>query len=675
MRQQLGVDRNMQSSTGGVVSVSHPAAARVGRDVLARGGNAMDAAIAIQFSLNVVEPYMSGIGGGTYAIYYDAASGEITTLDGRESAGMDVEPQRYCDLRQSMSSFDATTHGLTVGVPGTVKLMQHAAQKFGTLDLSGLIQYAVHQAEVGIPINAATQRYARRGLDRILKSESARKVFIPNGKLLQQHDLLVQTDLARTLRSLQENGLDSFYTGEIADGLVCEVRAAGGYLTKSDLMSYQIRDIPSITAHVFGYDVVSMGGSTSGGIALLQILKLMERFDFNGNSPNSTEYLHRLIEVMHLVYADRVQHIGDPEFFDIPVKRLLDDEYLSSRLALLSDERSVISIDPGLIGGPEVSPGNQHVREELNTETTHFSVVDVWGNMVAFTTSIGQVYGSGIMPTGYGFLLNSTGGGFDSSLGGPNEIAPGKRPLSSITPTMILEDGRPVAALGSPGATTIIGSVAQTILNLVGFGMSIEDAILMPRVHSSSNPRVEWESGIDAETRIGLIAKGHAVESRPQNNIGDVHAVLRDWNSGLQYGGTDDAREGAVLGVDGVDITLSPTQLITGSSEPPYTLRIDGTSIPLAGSQLLMSERECYAARAVLLRLLDLNPEELELDRFVCCVKGESLLPVGAVCKSSGMKTDWDEQNMVLSVTTNRVRPLPNEVQRKYQNEALTVTR
>ncbi|GED70769.1 gamma-glutamyltranspeptidase [Brevibacillus reuszeri] len=559
-----GIDPSMEKATQGIVSVSHPLAAEAGIKILQQGGNAVDAAAAIQFSLNVVEPYMSGIGGGGYMMVYLKDQNKIIALDGRETAGMNANPDFHLDEDgKPLSFFEFTTSGHAPGTPGLLRLVEESLQKYGTMNLADVLDSAIEQAEQGIEVNWATERYTANEVRRIQKYEATEQVFMPGNESIREGDRLVQPDLAKTLRLIKEHGAKVLYEGEVGEALAREVQKHGGRLTMADLRAYTVKEAEPIRAPYRGYEIVSMGPSSSGGITMIQMLKLLEPYDLQSMGHLSADYMHHLLEAMHLSYADRAKHMADEDFCPVPKAGLLHPDYLSERTRLINPEEATKHVEPGEPWVYESDASRRPAatedggRDETMTQTTHFSVIDQWGNMVSFTSSIGSVYGSGMMVPGYGFLLGNHGVAFQTEAGSVNQIEPGKRGLSSMSPTFVLKDNEPFMALGSPGATTIIASVAQVILGVIDFGLPIQQAILAPRVYSSTYPRVEWEYGIEPDVLRALVAKGHAFEATPQPYIGDVHAVLYDAATKSMYGGTDDTREGTVLGVDGVRFTIS----------------------------------------------------------------------------------------------------------------------
>ncbi|MBR8858992.1 gamma-glutamyltransferase, partial [Staphylococcus aureus] len=527
-------DKQTKTSKEGLISVSHPLAAKIGKDVLDQGGNAMDAVIAIQLALNVVEPFASGIGGGGYLLYYEQSTGSITAFDARETAPAHVDKQFYLDdSGEYKSFFDMTTHGKTVAVPAIPKLFDYIHKRYAKLSLEDLINPAIELAIEGHAANWATEKYSRQQHARLTKYYETAQVFTHENQYWREGDWIVQPELGKTFQILREQGFNAFYKGDIAKQLVNVVKACGGTITLEDLAKYDIQIKAPISATFKDYDIYSMGPSSSGGITVIQILKLLEHVDLPSMGPRSVDYLHHLIQAMHLAYSDRAQYLADDNFHEVPVQSLIDDDYLKARSTLIDSNKANIDIEHGV-----VSDCISHTDvEENHTETTHFCVIDKEGNIASFTTSIGMIYGSGITIPGYGVLLNTTMDGFDVVDGGINEIAPYKRPLSNMAPTIVMHHGKPILTVGAPGAISIIASVAQTLINVLVFGMDIQQAIDEPRIYSSHPNRIEWEPQFSQSTILALIARGHAMEHKPDAYIGDVHGLQVDLNTRDASGG------------------------------------------------------------------------------------------------------------------------------------------
>ena len=594
----------------GMVVTAHPEATEIGAEVLRQGGNAMDAAAAIQLALNVVEPQMSGIGGGGFIMYYDAETKEVFVLNSREKAPGGATEDMFIDPETGdpFPFADRVESGLSVGVPGTLKGLEDGLKEWGTMSLEELIDPAIELAEEGHNVNWALANAIESNATKLSKTEAG-KVFVPNGQPLKEGDLLVQEDLAKTFKLIKEKGTDVFYNGEIAQSLVDEVQDNGGSMDMQDLKQYSTDMETPVKGNYKGYDIYSMPPPSSGGLVVIQLLSMFEQLDLTQWDIRSTEKYHHLVEAYHLAYADRGQYMGDENYIDVPKNGLIHPEYIAKRIALIDPNKANDNVEPGnpcefeteeiddvcadyasvedeskqgeegsteetelngeedekeeahetkeeydqeeneeATNDGEISVENNVEEEEgrVEGETTHFTVADQWGNMVSFTTTIEQVFGSGMMVPGYGVMLNNELTDFDATPGGANQVEPNKRPLSSMSPTIVLKDGEPFMTVGSPGGTTIITSVAQVILNVIGYDQELKDAIEEPRLFSSAYPSIRWEYGVPGDVREKMIEMGHEWEE--QNlEIGNVNSLLIKDN--MYYGAADSTREGVAIGL------------------------------------------------------------------------------------------------------------------------------
>lgn len=541
------------TANGGMVATSQGLATQIGADVLKKGGNAIDAAIAIQFALNVVEPMMSGIGGGGFMMVYDGKTKETTIINSRERAPAGATPDMFLDKEGHPIPFgERVQQGTAVGVPGTLKGLEIAHSLWGTRSIQELITPATELAKKGFPVSDYLAQEIKDNQDKLIRS-AAKKVFFPNGKAVQEGDLLVQKDLAKTLELIGEKGPDVFYYGEIAEALAGTVQDFGGSMKKEDLANYRATIDDPIWGEYQGYDIASMPPPSSGGVFLLQMLGILDGFDLSQYDTKSWEKYHLLAEIMHLAYADRAAYAGDPEFVDVPVDGLLHPDYLAERGKLIGLEE--VNDNP-TAGEPwKFNDGKPNYKitgdadDKEYGETTHFTVADKYGNVVSYTTTIEQVFGSGIMVPGYGFMLNNELTDFDATPGGANEVQPNKRPLSSMTPTIVFDDGKPVLTVGSPGGPTIITSVLQTIINVLEYGMSPEEAIAEPRIYTNNLNSYRYEKDIPDSVIQKLNNLGHKFGDSP-TTIGNVQSILIDHEAGTFKGVADDTRNGAAIGVD-----------------------------------------------------------------------------------------------------------------------------
>jgi gamma-glutamyltranspeptidase / glutathione hydrolase len=561
----------------GVVAVAHPLAAEAGARVLERAGNAIDAAATIQFALNVVEPQYSGIGGGGFMMIHLAKTGETFIVECREKAPAAATP----DLFGSLNFTQASTSGVSVGVPGTLLGVATALKKYGTITLAEALQPAIKLADEGFNINrflAADTASSRTTLQPETKAVFRIDDGTPNGSPLPEGYFLRQPDLAKTFRLIAEYGPDVYYHGEIAPAIVeaqkrTKAGNAGiGKMTVQDLAQYNVKIREPIVDEYRGWTVKSMSPPSSGGLTIIQMLKMLERFPLGDESQGfgfgATKTLHVMIEAMRLAFADRAIWMGDEDFVYVPKAGLIDDDYVAMRSALINpDSRMALALpdDPrpyDMASMPFPFKLARLADQPDVGHTTHFAVVDKWGNVVSYTTTIEQGWGTGIMVPGYGFLLNNELTDFNfppTSNPDPNNYNPGandvaafKRPRSSMSPTILFKDGKPFAAFGSPGGSTIINSVFQITLNLIDHGMSIQEAIDAPRISSTTtNPlgaSVSREAGFSDAAIQGLKDLGHTV-STSTTTIGSVQAVVIDLQTGKQYGGADPRREGTVIGL------------------------------------------------------------------------------------------------------------------------------
>jgi gamma-glutamyltranspeptidase / glutathione hydrolase len=646
-----GVDDSMKKgATKGIVSVSHPLAAEAGKKILEQGGNAVDAAAAIQLSLTVVEPMMSGIGGGGFMMIYRKDENKITMIDSREVAPKNVTPELFLDEKGNPTPFNERhTTGKAVAVPGTLKGVETALDKYGTMKLSQVIDPAIKQAEKGIKVNWSMAQYITENVQKLQKYQTAANVYVPNGKPLKEGETLVQLDLAKTLKLIKQQGTEVFYTGEIGKALVKEVQKREGTMTTEDLENYAVKERDPVKSTYRDFEVVSAAPPSSGGLTVQQILKLMEGYNVQKMGVNSPKYLHHLIEAMHLAYADRAAYMADEDFYDVPTKGLLDEEYINERRKLINPYKATADVkegDPWKYEGKE-SSSQANVKEENPIgQTTHFSVIDKWGNMVSYTTTIEQVFGSGIMVPEYGFMLNNEMTDFDATPGGVNQVEPGKRPRSSMSPTFLLKDGQPFMAIGSPGGPTIIASVAETIINVIDHQMPIQEAILTPRIYSGGYPTVRWEPGISQNTRLELMAKGHVFEEKPQH-IGNVQAVIYDYENGKMYGGADNTREGTVLGVDAVSYKSKEPKEIKEEKKGPFTFKVNSNVYPYTAGQMKIIDGKPYIQSDKL--LLGLGVIESR-DLMIYQSDKKSYLPVIKVAESLGYEVNWNEKEKVVQL-------------------------
>lgn len=498
----------------GVVASPEPHASEVGADILRRGGNAVDAAIAVHFALAVTFPNAGNLGGGGFMMVH--LDGRQTAIDYRETAPAAARRDMYLDKGGNViEGLSLNTHQ-AAGVPGSVAGMWLAHRKFGTLPWKALVEPAIRLAEEGWKLDPWSAR----------SFAAQRRNNSPDYLQGKPGERFVQKELAATLRRIAEGGRDGFYTGQTARLIVEEMKRGGGLISLDDLARYEARVRAPVEGTYRGLRIVSMPPPSSGGIALLQLLGMLEGFRPDRLGHNSPAYVHLVAEIEKRVFADRSEYLGDPDFYEVPVARLVSKAYLARRAAGISLEKKSA---PG-----EVSHGPPEKEE-----TTHFSVVDRWGNAVSNTTTLNGSYGCGVFVRGAGFLLNNEMDDFSAKPGVPNmfgvigreanAIQPGKRMLSSMTPTFVFRDGKLWLVLGTPGGPTIFTSVFQVVVNRVDFGMPLAEAVAARRFHHQWPPRtqdadpISFEAGWDAAVLEAVKAKGYAVQ--PRGRIGDVQAI------------------------------------------------------------------------------------------------------------------------------------------------------
>jgi gamma-glutamyltranspeptidase/glutathione hydrolase len=551
-----GTENDVAEANGGMVVSAHPLASEVGLDILESDGNAIDAAIAMQFTLNVVEPMMSGMGGGGFMVVHDGATGETTIVNSRERAPAGATPDMFLGEDGEPIPFEERVmQGTSVGVPGTLKGLDTAHQMWGTMAMPDLVDPAIHIASEGFPIDDVLAFSIEDSQEKLMES-AASEVFFNDGEPLSEGDTLVQEDLAHTLQLIRDNGIDHFYNSEIAEALANTVQEFGGSMEKDDLMQYDVTVDEPVWGEFKGYDIATMPPPSSGGVFLLQMLGILDGFDLSQYDMKSWEKYHLMAETMHLSYADRGEYAGDPEFVEVPIEGLLHPDYLEER-------RNMISLD-SVIEEPE--PGNpfdyqdgmadydsvDQLGDKVDGQTTHFSVADQYGNVVSYTTTIEQVFGSGIMVPEYGFMLNNELTDFDAEPGGANEVQPNKRPLSSMTPTIVFDDGKPMLTVGSPGGQTIITSVLQTIINNFEYEMELQAAVEEPRIFTNGMENYTYEEGVPSDVIDRLNGMGHNFGDEPES-LGNVNSILIDQENGTFRGVADSSRNGAAFGLEPVE--------------------------------------------------------------------------------------------------------------------------
>ena len=531
-----------------MVAAAHPLAVEAGLQMLDAGGSAVDAMIAVQLVLNLVEPHASGLGGGAYLLHYAAAGRMVRAYDGRETAPAAVTADLFMRDGKAMTFRDAVAGGRSVGTPGVVRLLEIAHRKHGRLAWARLFQPAIDLAENGFPLSSRLHTLLRR--DRAIAGEAAARAYFLNaeGTPKAAGTLLRNPEFAQTLRALATGGADAFYRGDIARAIVGAVRSHPinpGLLSEADLAEYQVREVDALCSPYRVYRVCGMPPSSSGGIAVLQMLGLLSHRDMSAVAPESTQAVHLLAEAGRLAYADRSRWVADDRFVDVPVRGLLDPAYLAARARLIQPH-SMGKAAAGTPPGARLAYADDAVDEVAGT--SHIAIVDGDGNAASMTTTIENFFGSRVMVRG--FLLNNQLTDFnftaqDSDRPAVNAVAPGKRPRSSMAPTLVFRDNGDLhLVLGSPGGSRIINYVAKTLIATLDWGLDIQSAIALPNTGSRNGP-TEIERGTAAEEQAApLRAMGHDVEITDMTS--GLHGIMRVGN-GWQ-GGADPRREGIARG-------------------------------------------------------------------------------------------------------------------------------
>ncbi|MFJ2293366.1 gamma-glutamyltransferase [Streptomyces sp. NPDC087894] len=528
---------------GGAVSSVDADASAAGIEVLRKGGNAVDAAVATAAALGVTEPYSAGIGGGGYFVHYDARTGRVETVDGRETAPRSADSWLFLENGKPIPFEDAVTSGLGVGTPGTPATWEKALDAWGTEPLGRLLEPAERLARDGFVVDETFRSQTAANQARFADFPATAELFLPGGKPPATGSVFKNPDLARTYRTLGRKGVDELYRGSLARDIVSTVRkppvdpeatrtVRPGDLTTADLKAYRaLRQAPTKTGYR-GLDVYGIAPSSSGGTSVGEALNILESTDLSKAS--ETQYLHRLIEASRIAFADRGRWVGDPAFEDVPTRELLSQRFADSRECLIKDDAVLTSpLAPGDPRHPaRCATGGKAAPTTYEGEnTTHLTTADKWGNVVAYTLTIEQTGGSGITVPGRGFLLNNELTDFSfapasPAVHDPNLPGPSKRPRSSISPTIVLDHGKPVLALGSPGGATIITTVLQSLIGHLDRGLPLVDAIAEPRASQRNAATTEIEPGLwDSPVRGELEALGHVFKANPE--IGAATGVQR----------------------------------------------------------------------------------------------------------------------------------------------------
>ena len=532
--------------TGAMVSSRSDIASEVGSEIMARGGNAIDAAVATGFALAVTYPSAGNLGGGGFMVIYPA-NGDVVTLDYREKAPAAAHRDMFLDAEGNVDRDLAVNSRQSAGVPGSVAGLLEALEKYGTMTPAEVIAPAIRLAEEGFVLNNDLASQFRGNMNSFRRYPASMAVFTRDGTPYESGHLWRQPDLAKTLKAIAEQGRDGFYTGPVADFIVSDMVANNGLITHADLQNYEPVWREPVHGAYRGYDIWSMPAPSSGGVLLVQMLNMLEPYALNELGWGSKETLHLMIEAQRRAYADRAEFLGDPDFVEVPSAMLTSKAYALTRFSSFDPAQASLSENIAAGPWPEESP-----------QTTHYSVMDNQGNGVSVTTTLNRSYGNKIVVPGAGFLLNNEMDDFSSKPDAPNsygligreanEIQPGKRMLSSMTPTVVSKDGVPVLLTGSPGGSTIINTVFQVVLNFIDHGMSVEQAVASPRIHHQWLPDVvRYENGAMTEAvEAELESMGHQGLNGSPFPIGDANSI--SYRNGLIEGVSDPRNEGGVAG-------------------------------------------------------------------------------------------------------------------------------
>ena len=507
----------------GMVVTAHQLATRVGVDVLERGGNAVDAAVAVGYAMAVVYPAAGNLGGGGF-MTIQLADGRKTFLDFREKAPLAATPNMYLDSSGNVVKGASTKGHLAVGVPGTVAGLEYAREKYGTRSRGALIAPAISFAKRGFVLDQGDiALFATANAD-FKDDEATAAIFLNKGQPFKAGDRLVQKDLAKTLILIAQRGPDAFYQGPIADAIAASSAAGKGIITKADLQQYKVRELAPVECDYRGYHIVSAPPPSSGGAVICEILNILEGYPLKDLGFRSAQAVHYQVEAMRHAYIDRNSYLGDPDFVKNPLDRLLDKAYAKKLRA---------AIDPAKAGVSRELKAGVPPHEGVNT--THYSIVDNLGNAVAVTYTLNELFGARVIAANTGILLNDEMDDFTVKLGVPNlyglvqgqanSIAPGKRPLSSMSPTIVSRDGKPFMVIGAAGGSRIITVVVHCILNVIDYGMNIQEAIDAPRFHQQWLPETTNVDtfALSPDTRKILIAMGHRLgDSQPAGHAAGI---------------------------------------------------------------------------------------------------------------------------------------------------------
>ena len=520
----------------GVVAAANPEASKIGVEVMKKGGNAVDAAVATAFAISVFEPNASGIGGGGFMLIRMAKTGKTVVIDYREKAPAKATPDMFVlDENGKVVNDEITVGGKASGVPGTVAGLLTALEKYGTMKRADVMAPAIKYAGEGIIVSKNLEGIIQDNYEKLVKFDAASEVYLKDGLPYEAGDRLVNKDLAATLTKISKEGKKAFYEGEIAKKIADEVQKQGGLMTVEDLKNYTIEEREPVVGKYRDYTIISCPPASSGGTHIVQLLNMVENYDLKAMGDNTPESWHIWAESMKQAFADRAEYMGDTAYVKVPLKGLTSKEYAKEVVKKIDLEKA----------GKDIKIGDPSKYE--SGSTTHFSVMDKDGNMVAVTQTINYFFGSGVVVPGTGIMMNNEIDDFVPQKNMKNSIEGGKRPLSSMSPTLVLDPkNRPLMTIGSPGATRIIPAVALTISNVIDHGMTLQEAINAPRIAQFQSGKLNAEGRMSFESYNKLQEMGHEINMRGtyDNYFGGVQGIMMDYDTKTLQGGADPRRDG-----------------------------------------------------------------------------------------------------------------------------------
>lgn len=527
----------------GMVVAAHPLAAQAGLDMLKRGGNAVDAAVATAFALNAAEPFASGIGGGGFMLIYLAKDKKVTAVNFREKAPAAATPTMFAGLGKAQTEW-RLERGTAVGVPGMLAGWSYALGKYGTKTLAEAAARAIEVAERGFPVSATFSQINKDEYEKLVKNAGESTCYLNGGVPYEPGELFRNPELAATLRRIAARGIDEFYRGDIARKIVAAVQAKGGGLTLEDLAAYRPAEVEPLRGTYKGADIYTIPPPGTGGLHLLQLLSIAEGWPLKDWGQNSPAYIHHLGEAMRFVFADKERYDADPDFAALPLARLLSKDHAREIREKISAVQTA---------GAYAS-GAADAVQDRKENTTHVGVIDREGNIVALTQSINEFFGAGIVPEGTGFLLNDHMADFSTDPKSPNAPNPGRRPVSNMGPMILFKDGAPLLSLGSPGGTRIFPSLAQIVLNVLEFGQSLDEAIEAPRFYTDSADGkarpISVEPRIPGTVLQRLEALGNRITLKEAYDkyFGGAQGIMVLRDQKVLLGGADSRRDGVGAG-------------------------------------------------------------------------------------------------------------------------------